>query len=55
MSITKVAIVQKSPVFLDREKSIALAVDSVKEAAVNNCDLVVFTKAFIPGYPAWVW
>ena len=55
MNITKVAIVQKAPVFLDKEKSIALAVDSVKEAAANNPDIVIFTEAFIPGYPAWVW
>jgi len=55
MGMTKVAIVQKAPVFLDKEKTIALAVDSVKEAAAHNPDLVVFTEAFIPGYPAWVW
>jgi len=55
VNITKVAIVQKASVFLDKEKSIALAVDSVKEAAANNPDIVIFTEAFIPGYPAWVW
>ena len=55
MSITKVAIVQKTPVFLDKEKSIALAVESVKEAAAHNPDIIIFTEAFIPGYPAWVW
>ncbi|MCW8859620.1 MAG: carbon-nitrogen hydrolase family protein [Deltaproteobacteria bacterium] len=53
--MTKVAIVQKAPVFLDKEKSIELAVTSVKEAAAMDSDLVVFTEAFIPGYPAWVW
>ncbi|MDX2478769.1 MAG: carbon-nitrogen hydrolase family protein [Desulfuromusa sp.] len=51
----KLAIVQRAPVFLDKEKTIALAVASVKEAAATNSDLVVFTEAFIPGYPAWVW
>ena len=55
MDITKVAIVQKAAVFLDKEKSIALAVDSVKEAAAHNSEIVIFTEAFIPGYPAWVW
>ncbi len=53
--MTKVAIVQRSPAFLDKQKSIALAVASVKEAAENNPDLVIFTEAFIPGYPTWVW
>jgi len=51
----KLAIVQRASVFLDKERSIALAVDSVKEAAAKNSDLVVFTEAFIPGYPTWVW
>lgn len=53
--MTKFAIVQKPPVFLDKEKSIALAVDSVKEAAAQKADAVIFTEAFIPGYPTWVW
>ena len=53
--MTKLAIVQKSPVFLDKEKSITLAVASVKEAAAENPDIVIFTEAFIPGYPTWVW
>ncbi len=51
----KLAIVQKPPAFLDKQKSIALAVDSAKEAAAQNADLVIFTEAFIPGYPTWVW
>lgn len=55
MDMTKLAIVQKSPVFLDREKSIARAVDSVGEAATEGADLVIFTETFIPGYPTWVW
>ncbi len=51
----KLAIVQKPPVFLDKEKSIALAVDCIKEAAEQKADAVIFTEAFIPGYPTWVW
>lgn len=51
----RLAIVQKPPVFLDKAKSIALAVDSIKEAAEQKVDLVIFTEAFIPGYPTWVW
>jgi nitrilase len=51
----KLAIVQKSPVFLDKAQTIALAVASVKEAAAQQADLVIFTETFIPGYPTWVW
>ncbi len=53
--MVKVAIVQKAHVLLDREATIAKAVSLVGEAAANGAGLVVFTEAFIPGYPAWVW
>ena len=53
--MTKLAIVQKPPIFLDKEKTIAKAVKSVHEASANKADLVVFTEAFIPGYPTWIW
>lgn len=53
--MTKLAIVQKAPVFLDKPKTIELAVTCIEEAAGNGAELVVFTEAFIPGYPAWVW
>ncbi|NOQ68859.1 MAG: carbon-nitrogen hydrolase family protein [Gammaproteobacteria bacterium] len=53
--MTQLAIVQRPPVFLDKQKTIELAVDSIKEAAGNGADLVVFTECFISAYPAWVW
>ena len=53
--MTKLAIVQKAPIFLDKQKTIELAVDCIEEAAANNAKLVVFSEAFIPGYPAWIW
>lgn len=53
--MTQLAVVQKTPVFLDKEKTIDLAVATVAEAASNGAELVVFTEAFIPGYPAWIW
>ena len=49
------AVVQKAPVFLDKHKTIASAVSAVEEAAGNGAKLVVFTEAFIPGYPSWIW
>jgi len=53
--MTHCAIVQKPPVFLDKRKTIESAVAMVEEAAGNGADLVVFTEAFIPGYPTWIW
>ena len=53
--MAKVAIAQKAPVFLDKQKSIARAVELVDEAAAAGAQLVIFSEAFIPGYPAWIW
>ena len=53
--MTHLAIVQKAPVLLDKQKTIELAVETVNEAAQAGANLVVFTEAFIPGYPSWVW
>jgi nitrilase len=53
--MTQLAIVQKSPVFLDKSKSITSAVDSIAEAAARSADIVIFTETFIPGYPSWIW
>ena len=53
--MSQIAIVQRSPVFLDKPATLALAVASVEEAAAKGAELVVFTEAFIPGYPTWVW
>jgi nitrilase len=51
----RIAIVQKAPAFLNRERTIALAVASVKEAVAGGARLIVFPEAFISGYPAWIW
>lgn len=53
--MTKVAIVQEAPVFLDREKTIAKAAEKIHEAAGRGAQLIVFSESFIPGYPAWIW
>ena len=53
--MAKIAIIQKSPVFLNKQETLASAVVSVNEAASKGAQLVIFTEAFIPGYPAWIW
>jgi nitrilase len=53
--MTKIAIIQESPVLLDRKKTIEKAVQLIDQAASSGAELVVFPEAFISGYPAWIW
>jgi len=52
---SKAAVIQKPPVLLNREATIAGALESIEEAAGQGASLLVFPEAFIPGYPSWVW
>ncbi len=52
---TKVAVVQKPPVLLDRQKTIQSMLSSIDEAVAEGATLVVFPEAYIPGYPTWIW
>lgn len=51
----KIAAAQLSPEFLNKEKSVDIACDAIREAAENGAKLIVFPEAFIPAYPDWVW
>ncbi|TLP79207.1 carbon-nitrogen hydrolase family protein [Maribacter sp. ACAM166] len=47
----KVCLVQDSPVFFDKEKTIEKIENLVKTYAKQGCELIVFPESFIPGYP----
>src|SRR5258708_18542570 len=52
---TKVAVIQKPTVLLDRTKTIESALASIEEAVREGASLLVFPEAYIPGYPTWIW
>jgi nitrilase len=52
---TKVAVIQKPPFLLDRDKTIETALLSVDEAVNASASLVVFPENYIRGYPTWIW
>jgi nitrilase len=54
-SSVKVAVVQRPPVLLDRDRTIAAAVAHLHEAADSGAGLVVFPETYVPGYPVWIW
>jgi nitrilase len=49
------AAIQATPVFLDREATLAKAIRLIEEVAADGCRLMAFPEAFIPGYPFWLW
>jgi nitrilase len=54
MNTLKVALAQISPVWFNKEKTLLKIADKIAEAAKNNCELVVFGEALVPGYPFWI-
>ena len=54
-TVVKIAIIQDSPILLNRDKTIQKAVHLIEQAAHANASLIVFPEAFISGYPAWIW
>jgi nitrilase len=55
MTISKVAVIQRAPVYLHRDATLGAAVTAIAEAAAAGARLVIFPEAFVPGYPAWIW
>ena len=51
----KVAAVQATPVFLNREATVEKACELIATAGREGARLIVFPEAFIPSYPDWVW
>src|SRR5438045_1082844 len=50
-----VAVVQLPPVLLDRQATLARAVNAIEEAAGKGARLVALPESFLAGYPFWVW
>ena len=49
----RVAAVQASPIFLQREATVEKACALIKEAAEDGARVVGFPEGFIPGHPLW--
>ena len=48
------AIAQSAPVYLDKQASLAKALDLIQQAAKRGAQLVAFGETWLPGYPAWL-
>jgi nitrilase len=50
----RVGLAQIAPVWLNREATTQKILDWISKAAKEECGLVVFGEALLPGYPFWV-
>ena len=46
-----VCLVQNSPVFFDKERTMKRVEELTTMYAKQDCELIVFPESFIPGYP----
>lgn len=44
---------QRPPVFLDRDGTLGVVLDSMAEASAGGAELIAFPETFVPGYPSW--
>ena len=49
--IVNVAVVQESPLFFDKERTLQKIEDLTAAYAEKGCQLLIFPESFIPGYP----
>jgi nitrilase len=49
-----VGLAQIAPIWLDREATLVKIIAKLEEAASQDCQLVAFGEAVLPGYPFWV-
>jgi nitrilase len=47
----KVALIQDSPVFFDRQQTLVKVEELTERYAQQGCQLIVFPESFVPGYP----
>ena len=50
----KIAMAQIAPVWLDKAATLKKIENSIKDAAKENAELIVFGEALLPGYPFWL-
>lgn len=53
--MTKIAVIQEPPVYLNLSKSMDRAIGLIADAARQGCQLIVFPEAWLAGYPTFVW
>ncbi|MET1046723.1 MAG: carbon-nitrogen hydrolase family protein [Hyphomicrobium sp.] len=50
----KIAAAQIRPVWLNKRATVAKVIETIKQAAAEEVDLLAFPEAFVSGYPFWL-
>ena len=50
----RIALAQITPVWLDRKRTLDKVLETMRTAAKEEANLVVFSESFCPGYPFWL-
>ena len=53
-NLLKVAMAQIAPVWLDKKATLEKIEFNIREAAIQNAELIVFGEGLLPGYPFWL-
>jgi nitrilase len=54
METFRVAAVQATPVFFDRDATVAKACDLIAQASAEGARIIAFPETFVSGYPVWL-
>ncbi len=54
INMLKIGMAQIAPVWLNKTATTEKIIESIKSAAREDCELVVFGEALLPGYPFWL-
>ena len=53
-NLLKLALPQLAPIWLSRADGLAQVIQTIKTAARERAQLIVFAESFVPGYPVWL-
>jgi len=54
MTTLRIALPQLYPAWLNRSRGLDQVIETIRSAAQESADLIVFSEGFVPGYPFWL-
>ena len=54
MTTLRIALPQLYPAWLNRGGGLDQVIETIRSAAKESAELIVFSEGFVPGYPFWL-